>query len=207
MTGILLICCGLQASHAETCTVLTQAQANANSTANSAGIAANKGIDVLIQFCSEFRINSQCSSISSVYDKKLDKTQFQNAVASLKSEAIREGAMSAKEALAFTNLVDSVYGQIMTRLYAMRSLGSIQKQLAAQNCTAVNALLSLTDTALLSASQQGKTGVCNVVTTKSGKFKVTVAKKDYPMTGITYQSLTEVSGALREALDSAHCLL
>ena len=206
LAGMITVSLGFQVANAETCSSLTKMKTDITKKVSAFNFATEKGIVILVQYCSVFGINSQCSSIVDIYDRKYDSSQYQMTVANFKNEAIRHGEMSAKNAVIFSDLVDTIYSNYMSRLYAARSLGPINKQWTGQNCGNVNKLLALTDTELLSASQQQQTGVCSVITTKSGKYKVTVAKKEYPMTGNTYESLSEVSAVLREALENSHCL-
>lgn len=189
----------------ETCSALTKEDNALIQNAAKGMSAYREGEKIFIPFCAEFEINSDCQDILDLLGKKLSQTDFAAKVDPMKRSAYSAGSMNGKEAMAFSGLVDTMYNGFMTNIYSLRKTGPTEKQMAAKKCSEVAKLIALSDTALISASKQNKTGVCTVASVKGGKFKILVKGETYPLDGVTYPSMTELAKGLKEVLDSAQC--
>ncbi len=92
--------------------------------------------------------------------------------------------------------------------YAARA-EALSAAAAQQKCETVAALIAKSDTELLLAMKKGETGHCAIAAFRSQNeqhYKVTLSGEDYPLPGVSYSTVEEVSKTLREALDGGSCL-
>lgn len=160
---------------------------------------------VFTQFCTEYRISEDCHNILDLMAKNLSFKQFEITVQFYLRGAYLNGYMNSREEVSFSGLVETMYAGLLTNNDSIKKALPIEKKMNAMKCYEVKDLSALTDTALISASKQGKTGVCTVATVKGGKFKVLVKGEDYPLEGVTYTSISELAQSLKEALDTGLC--
>lgn len=194
---------------ADTCTALNK-NANDQLKARSANLAYyEKGWrEAYAPFCSGFRIATQCNAITRLMEADGYHKDFNAQVDPQISAAIRSSSMNGKEASAFIGLVSALRSAHYNAKLQLDESNRIVGVMNAQGCAAIIATLQKSDTELLAASATGKLGKCKVVAgTNAGAtiYKITVEGKDYPITGVFYPSVAEVSKALRDAVDAGTC--
>ncbi|MBS1961561.1 MAG: hypothetical protein JST04_05060 [Bdellovibrionales bacterium] len=164
--------------------------------------------DAYAPFCQGFRIATQCNAITRLIESDPYIKAYDDAVLPQIQSAIRSSDMNGREADAFIGLVSAMRSAHYTAKIDNDEAAKVVVQMNAQGCGAILETLKLTDTALLANSAQGKLGKCKVVAGKdkgATVYKITVGGEDYPIAGVTYPAIPEVTKALRDAIDAGSC--
>ena len=203
-----LLTLSLTAKADDKCSTLQSNRNAASASVQSGHTDFNKAAVVWNNFCTGFKIQTECLQMLSIMNEVSPETYNAKALPILKSAA-RHAYMNSRELGAYKGLADTLRDSNLSIEYWKKKSSELSAKLVSTKCDKALGFIAMSDTALISkAAQKDAIGSCQVVPLKnSDKYSILISDVAYPIAGATYSSISEMAAALREAVDAGLCKL